>query len=132
MIAWLLKKILPFKDLGWKEIGEEFTRFTVLKTPWLRVYLHRLKCETWPPRCHDHPWTFVSVILAGGYLEMMPGARIVRRGRFSVLYRQATFSHNVKTEGNNVCWSLVFATRKTRDWGFNLCESRPTKEAKAA
>lgn len=45
-IEHLLCAIFPFKDIGWDAIGEEFTRFTLLKTRWGNVYLHRLKALT--------------------------------------------------------------------------------------
>ena len=34
-----LRRCVTHKELGWKEIGEKFTRFVLLKTRWLSVYL---------------------------------------------------------------------------------------------
>lgn len=124
-VEWLLRKVFPHRELGWAEIGEEFTRFTLLRTPWFTVYLHKLYAPDWHPQCHDHPWSFVAVLLAGGYLELTEAGDAWRRPG-SVLYRPAEFSHNVVTRdvlGNpHVSWSVIFAGPKRRDWGFVDCE----------
>lgn len=115
----LLRWILPYKDIGWEEIGEEFTRFTLLKTPWCNVYLHRLKALRPHRDCHDHPWSFVALLLKGGYYEYCPDQHWHHRKPGTILVRPATFSHNVVTDG--VSWSVIFTTAKFRDWGFKEC-----------
>ena len=119
MFANLLRRLLPHKELGWKEIGEEFTRFTLLRTRWGNIYLHRLKALNEPPECHDHPWSFVTIILRSGYNEYHNGVWTWRRPG-SILYRPAEFSHNVVTKG--VAWSIVIVGRKRRNWGFVHCD----------
>ena len=110
-------EILKKKEIGWQDIGEEFTRYVLLKTPWFQVLVHRLWCPNWHELHHDHPWSFVTLILRGGYLEKTPGARPHWRPPGTVLYRNAEFAHNVVTTGA-VCWSLVVASSKRRTWGF--------------
>ena len=108
-------------EIGWKEIGEEFTRYQLLKTPWFNIYLHRLFAPVWHPSCHDHPWSFVTFILWNGYLERVSSGEEVRRRAGSILYRPAEFSHNVITP-YGTAWSLIVTSRKTRDWGFQPCK----------
>ena len=115
----LLKRIFAHKEIGWTEIGEEFTRYTLLRTRFGNAYLHRLKALNVPPQCHDHPWSFVTFILRGGYWEFHDGAWTWRRPG-SILFRPAEFSHNVVTKG--VAWSIVIVSRKRRDWGFHRCD----------
>ena len=110
--------LFPRRDIGWEEIGEEFTRWTILWTPWFAVYLHRLKAYTPHPNCHDHPWDFLAIILWGGYSEFHNG-RWVRRDAGSILVRPARWSHNVITDG--VSWSIIVTGPKRRDWGFHTC-----------
>lgn len=121
MFLELFKKILPWKELGWKEYGEVFYRFTILKTPWLNFYLHYLVCPMRPQECHNHPWDFLAIILYGGYWEYFRG-KVVWHGPCSVLHRPAESSHSVWTNGVN--WSIVITTCKSRVWGFHPCESR--------
>lgn len=116
----ILTRWIPFKEIGWLEIGEVFYRFQLLKTPWFNVYLHSLSAPNWHPTCHDHPWSFVTLILWNGYKEQV-GTKFFRRRPGCILYRPANFSHNVITP-YGTAWSLVITTRKTRDWGFITCE----------
>ena len=109
----LLRRLFPHKDIGWTDIGEDFTRFTLLRTRWCIIYLHRLDAPNPHPQCHDHPWSFVSVLLKGGYSEYAHGTWTWRRPG-SILYRPAEWSHNVVTKG--VSWSLVITGPKRRPW----------------
>lgn len=119
MIGKLLRKILPYKEIGWKELGETFYRYTLLKTKWGNLYLHELDAPNWHPNCHDHPWSFVTILLWNGYLEQI-GDSFYTRKIGSILYRPAEFSHSVVTP-YGTSWSLVFTTAKKRQWGFKSC-----------
>lgn len=122
--AGFLRRHLPYKEIGWREIGEEFTRYQLIKSRWFNVYLHRLYAPNWHPECHDHPWGFVAVLLWRGYLERMAhGDRVTdhRRWPGMVLFRPATLAHNVITP-YGVSWSIIFTTPKKRDWGFRPCD----------
>lgn len=110
-----LINLFPHEDIGWKDIGETFIRYTLLKTPLFRVYLHELDAPTMHPQCHDHPWSFVTFLLWGGYAEFHRG-EWKRREPGAVLFRPAEFEHNVVTDGTS--WSLVFTGPKRRQWGF--------------
>jgi hypothetical protein len=114
----LLRRWFKHKEIGWTEIGETFTRFTLLKTPLFTVYLHKLDAPKLHPECHDHPWHFWAFILAGGYEECTDRG-VMWRGPGSVLYRPAAFTHNVVTRGTG--WSVIVASRKVRQWGFRPC-----------
>jgi hypothetical protein len=117
MEAWL-RRWFPHEEIGWEYLGEKFTRFTILKTPFFRIYLHRLDAPQWHPECHDHPWHFWTLILYGGYLEKTD-RECVWRAPGTILYRPAKFRHNVITRGTS--WSLILASRKVRSWGFMKC-----------
>lgn len=108
--------ILQRKEIGWKEIGEEFTRYVILKTPWFQILVHRLWCPNWHPKGHDHPWDFMAFIIWGGYWEKSDDETIWR-GMGSLLFRSAEFAHNVATD-KSVNWSIVITGPKRRDWRF--------------
>lgn len=115
---WLRTKF-RYKNIGWKEIGEEFTRFQLVKTRWFNIYLHRLSAPSWHPECHDHPWSFVAVLLKSGYLERtVKGDK--RKYPGMILWRPATFAHNVITP-YGVSWSLIITGPVARKWGFLPC-----------
>jgi hypothetical protein len=125
----LIRRYIPFKEIGWAEIGEKFTRYQLLKTRWFNIYLHQLSAPKWHPQCHDHPWSFVAILLKSGYLE--ESVRDAGNGDWyhevkahkpgSILYRPAEFSHNVITPFGT-SWSIIFTGPKVRQWGFLTCE----------
>jgi len=115
-----LRRYLQFKEIGWTEIGEKFTRYALCRTPWFNIYLHQLYAPNWHPECHDHPWGFIAILIRRGYLERV-GDKNYRRKVGSVLFRPATFTHNVITP-YGTSWSIIFTTPKSRDWGFKPCD----------
>ena len=38
----MLRRFLPYKEIGWVDIGEVFFRYQIVKTPWFNIYLHQL------------------------------------------------------------------------------------------
>ena len=113
MLWNLLVKVVPFKEIGWKDIGETFYRFQLLRTPWFNVYLHVIDAPEWHLHCHDHPWNFWAMVLWNGYVERTEEGE-VRRRPGSVFYRRAEYRHNVRTDGWS--WSLVVTSKKVRGW----------------
>jgi hypothetical protein len=64
---------------------------------------------------HDHPWFFISCLLAGSYVEeSTKGYKGYSRG--SILFRPARWKHRLII--NKPVWSLVTTFRKVREWGF--------------
>lgn len=137
MIEELLRRFLAHKEIGWQEVGEVFTRYALLKTRWFNVYLHQLYAPQWHPECHDHPWSFLTVLLWRGYLERTieklhcddcgcprHKVRDVRRYPGMILWRPATFTHSVTTP-YGTSWSLIITGPKSNAWGFRPCE-RPS------
>lgn len=120
MLTTLLKKLFKYKEIGWKEHGEIFYRFTILRCSRFSIYLHKLWAPSFIPTSHDHPWNFLAFVLWGGYWEKVNCDTVFWRGPGSVMYRPAEFVHNVKTCGWN--WSLVICSPKRRSWDFNHCE----------
>lgn len=91
------------------------TRYRLVNLPWLHIHVHHFNRGDLDPCLHDHPYRFVTFILAGGYMEVMPlGERWRPPG--TMLYRPAKFAHRIVAL--KPAWSLVFAGRKWRTWGF--------------
>lgn len=66
---------------------------------------------------HDHPWSFWSIILAGGYDEITEKGTITRKaGSFS--YRPARWRHRVMLKDNKPCATLILTSPVKREWGF--------------
>lgn len=94
------------------------------------VYFH-VQTASDPERpLHDHPWDNTSVILAGGYEEIIdkgPGARVpmmlhrVFRAAGDVVHRPATWAHRLILPPHIPYTMTLFSTGpKVRNWGFWL------------
>jgi hypothetical protein len=83
------------------------------------IYIHHLRRSDIARHHHDHPWTFISLILTGSYIEHTPeGSRRYRRGR--VLYRPATWQHHLELDAP--AWTLIVRFQRQRTWGFHTEE----------
>ena len=88
------------------------------------IKLHKI-CRSDADRdLHDHPWSFISLILKGQYLEVLvdpqgdwPDRIVVPRGRFSARWRSAKSLHQVLLPEGPV-WTLVFTGPRRRVWGY--------------
>lgn len=104
-------------------------RYSLFSCPWFSIKLHRILLSD-DDCLHDHPWSFISFILTGGYHEVspMPGMEgfinrnfphITRKRWFgpgSILWRPTPSIHRL--EVSKPATSLVISFRKTRLWGF--------------
>jgi len=85
------------------------------------ITLHKVLVSD-EPTLHDHPWSYATLILKGGYWENTPQGRFWR-GPGHFRYRRASDLHYLElatdTNGNEIpCWSLFFMGRKAGAWGF--------------
>lgn len=95
------------------------------------ITLHKvLKSDE--PTLHDHPWSYATLILKGGYWEWVSiiskegnvvGATKKWRGPGHFRIRKPDDLHWLElekdAEGNEIpCWSLFFMGRKQKEWGF--------------
>lgn len=120
------------RDVGDGRGNVFFWRYRVFKSKWLSVFLHEFIRGDGERCLHDHPWSFVTIILRGGYWETVAKPEvdcfdsesfIYWREPGRVLYRPAEFSHRIDIEppggfNDDEPWSLVFVGPKVRDWGF--------------
>lgn len=104
------------------------TRYQVLKTPPVSVYLHKIHRGDDSPEYHDHPWPFWHMILAGAYREEY----LDRKGRNRFRYvgqgwsafHRPRYGHRLELlaregfTGFVEVWTLVVIGPKVRNWGF--------------
>lgn len=81
---------------------------------------------------HDHPWSYATLILKGGYYEWLPvksregnvvGSRRVWRGPGHFRKSKANDLHRLELQqgkdGNEIpCWSLFIMGKQRQNWGF--------------
>lgn len=96
------------------------------------VFLHKfLKGD--PDDLHDHPWPYATLILSGGYWEVVPedeslprkadGSLVTKRiwrgpGHFRLCPPNSY--HRVELEPDVTCWTLFMPGPQRRDWGFDV------------
>lgn len=89
-------------------------RYSIFTCKYFSIKIHKI-LKSDDACLHDHPWSFITFILKGGYVEHTPeGTKI--RSRFSLLYRPAKWSHRL--EIHQTAWTLVFTSKYKRQWGF--------------
>lgn len=51
--------------------------YVIPRNLWFNIYLHHTLRDDDPQALHDHPWWNVSLVLKGGYWEVMPGGKFM-------------------------------------------------------
>lgn len=96
------------------------------------IFLHRfLKSD--PDHTHDHPWSYATVILKGGYWEHIPteygplrspdgnlNTKRVWRGPGHFRICSADSFHRIELNPEVECWTLFMPGRQRREWGFDV------------
>lgn len=101
-------------------------RWTLLDTTRGRLWVHHFMPDTEDRDPHDHPRSFVTFVVAGGYTDIsyLPTwsasgfvERISRCRRGSIHFRHAEHMHRTKT-GPDGAWTIVLTGPDVREWGF--------------
>ncbi len=104
-------------------------RWRLIHTKWFGVRLHHIMRSDSDRELHDHPFTFLSIILRGGYTEttvdgrevwygsvLLRGAEVLHRLALKMdVERSGIFDHNLVEHST---WTLVFRGPIRRRWGF--------------
>lgn len=127
---WLMPKFMLAEV--WCDDGISF--FYELK-PWARrlpaLRLHQICTPDYDPHMHDHPWSFVSLVLRGGYMERRPVSVEpsfistderedyfpTHRRSGSIALRRSTDRHLISYVESDT-WTLVALGPKRHWWGF--------------
>jgi hypothetical protein len=90
------------------------------------VFLHKfLKSD--PDDVHDHPWSYFTLILKGGYYEWIPqfnsagekfGEIAKWRGPGHFRICNANSFHRIELDPSVTCWTLFMPGPQQREWGF--------------
>lgn len=99
------------------------SRLMLVRTPWFGVYFHIIRRPDWSRCQHDHPWSFVTLILRGGYVEEVGGETFTRRPGY-IGYRPRAFEHSITQLRNGPAYTLVLRGRNHEAWGFRTPEGK--------
>lgn len=133
LLSWLLRfnhNWLMWKLL-WKSMATPYwhlpgymDRYWLFKTRWLQARFHVIHRGDKGRDLHDHPFTFTSLILWGGYLEIKEradgtiGSTAHRAGSINTCNNR-DFHRICTVIGAQPCITLVFIWgRGKKSWGF--------------
>lgn len=144
-VADFLARILPHRSI-WKrsdktggpgscDVTDESGRVLYLRrfflTPhWfpVRVWLHFIAKSDDDRDLHTHPWDFATFVLRNGYVETFKDGTGAFRTAGNLAFRKAEHAHRVTLfarPSNGIhgvfefpAWTLMFARRARRAWGF--------------
>jgi hypothetical protein len=119
--AGMLWSVWRWTDVDPDGGGETYlTRLHLFRVPWCSCMLHWIRHPDPQPDLHDHPVSFLSVLLSGSYVEEVPdgdsGRRAVRVRWWN--FKRATDRHRIMSVAGHVL-TLVFAGPAVREWGFH-------------
>lgn len=106
-------------------------RWVLFRVPAFGIFLHKLCRSDYDRALHNHPWSFISIVLKGGYFEVHDHTvdreqKKFWRGPGEVMLRPAEWRHRVEigrdpyTRQTKPAWTLVFVGRRVQRWGFFL------------
>lgn len=125
-ILTCLAKKIPGRVIT-RGYGEEpyLERYYLFRRRWMSfrvpswvpgVYLHRFVASD-DAELHNHPWSAVSLILSGGYVESRLDGTQRTLGPGSVNGISPDTFHRVDLLWDE-CWTLFFYGAKRQPWGF--------------
>jgi hypothetical protein len=112
---WIQKHILGRSDIY--SGGVLYMRRWRVGPKWfLGLRLHHIVRSDADPELHDHPFSFATLILRGGYTEQLADGTRTRHGPGSVLFRSAEVLHRLDLD--KPAWTVVLRGPIRRSWGF--------------
>ncbi|KKN71068.1 hypothetical protein LCGC14_0424850 [marine sediment metagenome] len=115
MLKWIQKHLLGRSDIYFGE-SLYMRRWRFGPRKFFGVRLHHTMHGDLDRELHDHPFTFITIILSGGYWEHLLDGGKKWHGPGSVLLRQAEVFHRLELD--EPTWTLVFRGPIRRMWGF--------------
>lgn len=106
------------------------TRLHIVMTPLFAICVHWINKPDPEPYLHDHPVSFLSLVLKGWYQETRwESSAIVgdilyshKVSRWNFLRAHFNDRHTIYDVAPGGCVTLALMTRKKRDWGFHVSE----------
>lgn len=125
--TWLAQLLTgePHQVIGHADRPYLLRWYLIKPNRFCNLYFHRFVGSD-DPTPHDHPWPFVTLVLAGTYIEVDQQFRERRRRRGSIAFRPATWRHTVQLLSNPTgsephelpCSTIVLTGPRLRPWGF--------------
>ena len=98
----------------------QLARLRVVASPWFGIYLHDIRLPDDDRDPHDHPWSFLSLVLRGSYDEQVHSdeVRTHTRRRWSAHRMPSTSAHRITKVDAGTLTLVLRGRRSGRGWGF--------------
>ncbi len=108
----------------WTQVDSEYiTRLHIFKTPLFAVCVHWILKPDPEPYLHDHPVSFLSIILRGWYREVRHrphlGYAEHKRRWFNWIRASRLVRHTITDVKPGGALTLCLMGPKTQEWGFH-------------
>lgn len=94
----------------------QMRRFRIIDTPWFGIYIHTILRPDSAYGFHDHPWSFISIVLSGEFREGL-AYEVKTHRKFSVYRRIAEEMHTILKVTRPVT-TMIFVGPRRREWGI--------------
>lgn len=108
-----LRRIFP----DYKSLAGYLERTTLLRVGRLHVRIHRIRSADKTPFLHSHPFSYLSVILRGGYVEQTDAGYTEHR-RGAMLWRPSSLHHRLELVQPDTLTLFVTWERKDKAWSL--------------
>lgn len=97
--------------------------FVIPRNPLFNIYLHRFMRSDDDRALHDHPWSNLSILLRGRYVEhtIAAGGVHVKTERHAGDWKfrpSGAYAHRLELVDGE-CWTLFLTGPRYRQWGFH-------------
>lgn len=111
----------------WTEVRSKYIkRLHILKTPWFAICLHWIMRPDPEPYLHDHPVTFLSLILRGAYAERRHKPTHPKDNGYDLkVHRWYNFIRATPEDRHQIIYTrhntltLCFMGPVARQWGYH-------------
>ena len=114
-------RLIPDRKTGADYMHRYYLFLKNRKTFPLNFTLHKI-VKSDDPIMHDHPWSFMTIVLKGGYWEhhydKEGNETKTWRGPFSIIKRSSEEYHWLELDNDQPATTLFFMGPRRRDWGF--------------
>jgi hypothetical protein len=100
-------------------------RLRLIQTPWFGIYLHDIYEPDGDRDCHNHPWTFISVVLRGSYTERVYPYPDKKSYNYHTQHHRRFSAHKMgRKEAHRITYAsprlktLIFTGKRQSGWGF--------------
>lgn len=131
----ILNRVFNHKEVVNCNREQYLTRWYLFRRPKIAFFLHLFHRSDEDRALHDHPWSFLTIILWRGYIEHTEnieacscgsfdcnGASLVKRARrkwpLMICWRPAEWRHRVELVNRKPAVTLVIRFKERRTWGF--------------